>query len=226
MERIKVLLADDHGLFREGIAGLLSSRDEFEVVGQAENGEQAVQKAGELQPDVVLMDVWMPEVTGLEATRRIKEALPDTRIIILTIDEEDETLFEAIKSGAHGYLLKKIEPNNLFEMIRGVFRGDAPISRATAAKILNEFARQPEPKAEPASESPDAPLTPREHEVLELLTRGDTNKEIASGLFISENTVKNHLRSILEKLHLANRVQAAVFALQKGLVPPPSENDA
>jgi DNA-binding NarL/FixJ family response regulator len=159
----------------------------------------------------------MPGCDGLEATRRIKEALPYVKIVILTVSEEDQNLFSAIQSGAQGYLLKKIEPGELFEMLRGVVKGEAPISRATGAKILNEFARQVKRGRE---EDKGEKLSPREREVLELLTKGSTNKEIAAALGISDNTVKNHLRNILDKLHLQNRVQAAAFALQKALSPP------
>jgi DNA-binding NarL/FixJ family response regulator len=217
---MKILLADDHALFRSGIASLLSQQDDFEVVGEAQNGAEAFEKAKELMPDIILMDVYMPGGDGLEATRRIKEALPYVPIIILTVSEEDQALFEAIKSGAQGYLLKKIEPRELFEMIRGVSRGDAPISRATAAKILGEFARHGEQASLEQSAHPEDKLTRREREVLELLTGGVTNKEIANTLCISENTVKNHLRNILDKLHLENRVQAVAFALREGLISP------
>lgn len=186
----------------------------FKVVGEAQNGIEAVKKAEALKPDLVLMDIYMPGGDGLEATRRLKHVLPSVKVVILTISEEDRILFEAIKSGAHGYLLKKMEPRDLFEMIRGVFRGEAPISRATAAKILDEFAKQRERGQE---EKVEEKLSPRELEVLALLTKGRTNKEIANHLEITENTVKNHLKSILEKLHLENRVQAAAFAMEKGL---------
>jgi len=217
MDVLKVLLADDHALFRSGVAGLLQRRDDFDVVGEAQDGEEAIAKAEELMPDVILMDIYMPRCDGLQATRRIKEILPHTKIVILTVSEEDHTLFEAIKSGAHGYLLKNIEPHDLFDMLRGVSQGEAPISRATAAKILDELAKRGQEA--PASSQLKDRLTQREREVLTFLTRGATNKEIASSLCISENTVKNHLRNILEKLHLENRVQAAAFALREGLTP-------
>lgn len=217
MEAIRVLLVDDHALFRKGLASMLRDQPDFEVVAEAQDGEEALAKAKELMPDVILMDIYMPGGTGLEATQRIKEALPYVRIVILTVSEEDQNLFSAIKSGAQGYLSKKIEPHELFEMLRGVVKGEAPISRVTAAKILDEFARQGKHRR---PEQPVEHLSPREQQVLELLTKGSTNKEIAAALGISDNTVKNHLRNILDKLHLENRVQAAAFALQKGLNPP------
>lgn len=217
MEAIRLLLADDHALFRKGLATMLRDQPDFEVVAEAEDGQEALAKAKELMPDVILMDIYMPGCDGLEATRCIKETLPYVKIVILTVSEEEQNLFSAIKSGAQGYLLKKIEPGELFEMLRGVVKGEAPVSRVTAAKILNEFARQIKQGRE---KDPKEQLSPREREVLELLTKGSTNKEIAAALGISDNTVKNHLRNILEKLHLQNRVQAAAFALQKSLIPP------
>ncbi|MBI3076715.1 MAG: response regulator transcription factor [Deltaproteobacteria bacterium] len=216
MEPIRILLVDDHPLFRHGVAALLEQQPDMEVVGEAGDGQEAIERAAELMPDVILMDVYMPRCDGLEATRRIKEAMPYVKIVILTVSEEDHNLFEAIKAGAQGYLLKRIKPAELFEMLRGVSRGEAPISRATATKILHEFARQAH--AGPEGGSQESELTRRERDVLELLTGGATNKEIASALFISENTVRNHLRNILEKLHLQNRVQAATYALRQGLV--------
>lgn len=215
MKPIRVLLVDDHSLFRKGLASLLSREKGFAVVGEGQNGVEAFQKAKDLKPDLVLMDIYMPGGDGLEATRRITEALPSTKLVILTVSEEDKNLFEAIKCGAHGYLLKKVEIEQLFEMLRGIFRGEAPISRTTAAKILNEFAKQ---ARRSQAEIDEERLSPREQEVLQLLTQGLTNKEIANKLGIAENTVKNHLKNILGKLHLANRVQAATLALQKGLI--------
>ena len=177
---------------------------------------RALEKSKELMPDVILMDVYMQEMGGLEATRQIKEVLPYVKIVMLTVSEEDQDLFEAIKAGAHGYLLKKIEPERLFQNLRGVIQGVAPISRTAATKLLDEFARLARSGSEEAHRQEK--LSPREREVLELLTQGATNKEIAASLGISENTVKNHLKNILEKLHLQNRVQAATYALREGLI--------
>jgi DNA-binding NarL/FixJ family response regulator len=212
---MRLLLVDDHTLFRKGLGSLLAHEKGFTVVGEARDGAEAVRKAQELQPDLVLMDIHMPGTGGLEATREITAALPSTRVVILTVSEEDKDLFAAIKGGAHGYLLKSIEPEKLFALLRGVFRGEAPMSASTAAKVLKEFAARAAGQPEPAV---GEDLTAREREVLELLVSGRTNKEIANALGIAENTVKNHLKSILAKLHLQNRVQAATLALQRGLV--------
>lgn len=217
MDTIRVLLVDDHTLFRKGLARLLEKEKAFRVVGEAGNGAEAVEKAQALTPDLVLMDIHMPGTDGLQATRAITTALPDTRVVILTISEEDKDLFEAIKSGAHGYLLKTVEPETLYALLKGVFRGEAPLSRATAAKILKQFADR---ARKPRETAPGDDLTAREREVLELLVSGRTNKEIGATLTIAENTVKNHLKSILAKLHLHNRVQAAALAIQQGLVVP------
>ncbi len=214
METIRLLVVDDHALFRRALANLLGNEPGFEVVGEAGDGAEAVSKAQALRPDLILMDIHMPGTDGLQATRHIVSALPATRVVILTVSEEDRDLFEAIKSGAHGYLLKTVEPEGLCALLRGVFRGEAPVSRTTAAKILKQFAR-PEASAPAAAGRED--LTGREKEVLAHVAAGLTNKEIGSKLAIAENTVKNHLKSILSKLHLDNRVQAAAVAIQRGL---------
>jgi len=216
MEPIKLLLVDDHALFRKGVASALASHTDIEVVGEASNGEEALNKARDLMPDVILMDISMPGCDGLEATRRIKAEIPYVKIIILTVAEQDESLFEAIKSGAHGYLLKTIEPRPLLEALRGVFKGEAPISRLTASKILREFARRSQRSA-PQEAPPLGKLSPRETEILELLTKGATNKEIAATLCISIHTVKNHLQNIMDKLHIQNRAQAVAYAFEAGL---------
>jgi len=220
MSTIRVLIADDHALFRRGVASLLAVESDFEVVGEAADGRQALEMARELMPDVILMDISMPVMDGLAATRQIKAEIPYVWIVILTASDGDRNLFEAVKSGAQGYLLKNIEPQALYGTLRGVVRGEAPVSRVMAGRLLDEFARQAR-QAAPAA--PAAELTGREREVLELVSRGRSNKEIAVALAIAENTVKNHLKNILEKLHLKNRVQAATFALREGLVPRPPE---
>ncbi len=218
MTAIRILLADDHSLFRRGVAGALADQADIEVVGEAADGLQAIAKTRELAPDVILMDIGMPGMNGLEATRSIKAEFPEIKIVILTIAEEDQNLFEAIKGGAQGYLLKDVEPQVLAEMVRGAFRGEAPIARTTASKILTEFARQA--RAADAGTPSTAGLTARETEVLGLVAGGATNKDIAAALGISPSTAKNHLQNILTKLHLENRVQVAAYALRKGLAPP------
>src|SRR4029453_529095 len=214
MKTIRLLLADDHHLFRKGLASLLEKESGFEVVAEAEDGAEAIRKAQAVKPDLVLMDIHMPGVNGLEATPQITSTVPATRVVIVTISEEDKDLFEAIKCGAHGYLSKKVEPEKLRELLVGVFRGEGALSGATAARILKEFAARASKHSET---TPVDDLTEREKEVLQLLAAGLTNKEIGSRLAIAENTVKNHLKSILGKLHLQNRVQAAALAIQQGL---------
>ena len=220
MKATRVLVVDDHALFRKGVAGLLRDAEGFIVVGEARDGREAVAKAQALKPDVVLMDVYMPGMDGLEAARRIGQAVPSVRIVMLTISEEDQNLFEALKAGAHGYLLKSVEPEELFRTLRGIVRGDAFLTPSMATKLVEEFTRRTGAEAG----APAGGMSPREWEVLELLTRGAVNKEIAAALRISENTVKNHLKSIMEKLHAENRVQVVAYALRKGLVrrSPPS----
>ena len=220
MEPIRVLLVDDHTLFRKGLASLIEPLEDMAVVGEASDGQEALDKARKLMPDLVLMDIHMPGWHGLKATQLIKEEMPYVKIIMLTVSDEDENIFEAIKQGAAGYLLKDIKPEKLFKLIRGVYKGEAPVSRLAAAKILDEFARLAQ-ETIPAPSSGES-LTRREREVLQLVAQGCTNKEIASQLFIAESTVKNHLRNILAKLHLQNRVQAVTYALREGLIDNPS----
>jgi two-component system NarL family response regulator len=215
MEPIRVLLVDDHQLFRRGVASLLSGREDIEVVGEASNGAEAVERARELMPDVILMDIKMPELDGLAATKQLKAEMPYVRIMMLTVSETDEDLFEAIKAGASGYLLKNVDPDYLVACVQQVQRGEVPIAPTMAAKILRELTAP--------AESTIQALTGRERQVLELLPGGLANKEIAFQLKISENTVKNHLRNILEKLHLQNRVQAALYAVRMGLADRPTQ---
>ena len=211
---VRVLIADDHPLFRDGIASLLSARD-YVVVGQAGNGAQAVKLVEELHPDLVLMDIRMPGVNGLAATRLIQAAYPETKIVILTVSEEDDDLFEAIKSGAAGYIQKSLDSVQFFALLDGVLRGEAGLTPILAGKILRDYARRQRPSAQPVPEE----VTPREFEVLELVAQGATNAEIAMRLAVSENTVKFHMKNILQKLHASNRAEVVAYALRSGLIP-------
>ncbi len=212
---LRVLLVDDHILFRKGLASLLSSQPEFVVIGEAGDGLEGLEKTKSLKPDLVLMDVTMPRCTGPEATRLITREMPDMQIVMLSVSDDDQDLFAAIRAGAIGYLLKSIKPDELFARLRGVALGEAPINRLMAARILREFAHSP---AQPESRPVNWPheITGREREVLQCVAKGMSNREIGEALNITENTVKNHVRSILDKLHLANRAQMAAYAVQTG----------
>lgn len=216
METLRVLLADDHVLFRKGIASLLSARQDITVVGEASDGIEAVSMARETLPDVILMDINMPNRDGLETVKVIKREMPHIQVVMLTVSDNDDDLFTAIKNGARGYLLKNLEPQQLYKMLDGLRQGEAAISGVMASKILQEF-RQPEQSHRDQTEAVDE-LTSREIEVLDQVVTGATNKEIADTLHITENTVKIHLRNILEKLQVQNRIQAAVRAVREGLV--------
>jgi len=217
---MRILIADDHTLFRDSLRSLLTSRG-FEVIGEAGDGREAVDLTRSLQPDIVLMDLSMPGLDGLAATRLISAEMSQVKVVVLTGSDEDAQLFEAIKSGAQGYLLKNIESKELFALLEGVGRGEPALTPLLAAKLLQEFARPPRPAVEP--HDPDA-LTDREQEVLELLVGGVTsNRRLALKLGVSENTVKFHVRNILDKLHLNNRAQVVGFALRHGIVAPANE---
>lgn len=215
---LRILLVDDHVLFRKGVAALLETRPDIEIVGEAKDGLEAIEAARENIPDVILMDIHMPKCDGLEATRRIKREMPHVKIVMLTVSDEEQHLFEAIKSGAQGYLLKNLEPYQLYDLLESISRGEAPLSGAIATKILKEFTRPSQDSTQQQQAEIIEELTPREAEVLQLVSEGKTNKEIAAILFLSENTVKIHLRNILDKLHLQNRIQVAVYAVRQGLV--------
>lgn len=223
MKKIRVLLADDHHLFRDGLARILNSQPNFEVVGEAVNGLEAAAQAGKLKPDLILMDVGMPDCDGLEATQRIKKDMPEMTIVMLTVSDESDTLFEAIRNGAQGYLLKSIYCDEMLPLLAGAVQGEAAITPSLAGRMLEEFRRI---DRQNSADREDAlpTLTVREKEVLALVASGASNKETAEQLNLSIHTVKTHIRKILEKLHLTNRYQAASFAQQKGLIPRPPQN--
>ena len=220
-EPIRVLIADDHALFRRGLEMVLEEEDDIDLVGQASDGTEAIAVAGEALPDVVLMDIRMPKITGIEACRATKEVAPSAKIVMLTISDEEEDLFEAIRAGASGYLLKDIPLDEVAEAVRAVHGGQSLINPSMAGKLLSEFATLAKRDAEEEErvQHVAAPkLTDREMEVLKLVARGMNNRDIAKELFISENTVKNHVRNILEKLQIHSRMEAVMIAVRQKLI--------
>ncbi len=213
MQPAKVLIVDDHALFRQGVRSTVGAEEDFEVVGEAEDGMEALAKARELKPDLILMDINIPHCSGLEAVSAIKRELPGVRIIMLTVHDEDENLFEALKRGAGGFLSKNVRAKVLLDSLRGVMRGETAISGPMTEKILKEFVRLKEIEVGKVASQ----LTPREKEVLQKISEGLNNKEIGLCLCISENTVKAHVTNILRKLHLRTRAQAAAYAQRLGL---------
>ena len=218
-EPIRTMIVDDHALFRRGLEMVLDEEPDIELVGQASDGTEAVEKAAESLPDVVLMDIRMPRSSGIEACRAMKEAAPSAKIVILTISDEEEDLFEAIRAGASGYLLKDIPLDEVADTVRAVHGGQSLINPSMAGKLLTEFAtlarRDDEERAQ---ELPAPRLTEREMQVLKLVARGMNNRDIAKELFISENTVKNHVRNILEKLQIHSRMEAVMVAVREKLI--------
>lgn len=217
-EKIRVLVADDHEMIRQAVVMMLGQEPDIEVVGEAGDGAEAVRIASETTPDVVLMDVRMPRRSGIEATMQIKEISPTTHIVMLTVSDEEADLYDAVKAGASGYLLKHTPVEEIAEAVRNVMGGQSQISPSMATKLLSEFQTmvKKEDRPSPASTSPR--LTEREMEVLKHVAKGLNNRDIAKQLFISENTVKNHIRNILEKLHLHSRMQAVVYAVREGML--------
>lgn len=216
MKQIRVLIADDHSLIRIGLTTLLSDHPEMLIVGQAENGQQVVEIACTVHPDIILMDVKMPLLTGIEATRIIHQEKPQIKIIILTVSENDQDLCEAIRAGASGYLLKNLSSDRLYQTILNVHFGEVAIPEKMMSSMFHSFL-----PTEPQQSAYDR-LTSREIEILRMVVDGASNKSISEALCISEHTVKIHLSTILEKLHVENRVQAAVFAVRQGLTDCPT----
>jgi DNA-binding NarL/FixJ family response regulator len=218
-EPIRTMIVDDHALFRRGLEMVLDEEPDIELVGQASDGAEAVEKAAESLPDVVLMDIRMPRSSGIEACRAMKEAAPSAKIVILTISDEEEDLFEAIRAGASGYLLKDIPLDEVADTVRAVHGGQSLINPSMAGKLLTEFATLAKrDDEERAQELPAPRLTEREMQVLKLVARGMNNRDIAKELFISENTVKNHVRNILEKLQIHSRMEAVMVAVREKLI--------
>lgn len=211
-ETIRILVTDDHPVVRRGLCGLIRTEPGMEVVGEAADGVEAVSQARLLQPDVILLDMVMPNMNGVEAIREIKTENPDARILVLTSFAEDEHVFPAMKAGALGYLLKDSSPQELLRAIRDVYRGESSLHPTVAHKLIRELYQSPDLSLT------DPPLTERELGVLRLVAQGKTNQQVAKKLFIGERTVGNHVSTILRKLHLANRTQAALYALRKGLI--------
>jgi two-component system nitrate/nitrite response regulator NarL len=220
---IRILLVDDQPLFRRAIATLIGEQPDMVVVGEAENGLDGVEQARALDPDLVVLDVEMPVMDGVEAVGLIREHLPRTKVVMLTVSDSEDFLFDAIRNGAHGYLLKDLRPEQLYDMLRAVMRDETPLSPAIAGRLLEEF-RGHSAVRTPRPEQPEGPaLTRREVEILQLVADGLSNKEIGTELSITEGTVKNHVHNALEKLHLENRIQAAAYVVRQGMGHRPSE---
>jgi DNA-binding NarL/FixJ family response regulator len=216
-ESLRVVICDDHALFRRGLEMVLENEPDIEVVGEATDGIQAVEKAQELMPDVILMDVRMPKRSGIEATQQIKELLPHVKILVLTISDDEADLYDSIKAGAAGYLLKEISTDEVADAIRSVWAGHSRISPAMASKLLTEFQAMTK-RADDRQQIAPPRLTDRELEVLRLVAKGLNNRDIAKNLYISENTVKNHIRNILEKLQLHSRMEAVIYAVREKIL--------
>jgi NarL family two-component system response regulator LiaR len=210
-EKIRVMIVDDHPVVRRGIQSLLAEEEDIQAVGEAVNGKDALEKVKSLKPDVILMDLVMPEMNGIEAIEKITASQPDARILVMTSFAADDKVFPSIKAGALGYLLKDSDPEDLIRMIRQVYRGELSIHPTIARKVIQELNR---PAKEPLTPSP---ITEREEEILQLLAQGLDNKEIAERLVVRDATVRTHVSNILRKLQLANRVQATLYALRTGL---------
>ena len=222
--RVRILLVDDQPLFRKALATLIDGQPDLSVVGEAENGLQAVEQARALQPDLVVLDVDMPVMNGVEAVRLIREQVPTAKVVMLTVSDSEDDLFDAVRHGAHGYLLKDLRPEQLYDMLRSVMRNETPLSPAIAGRVLAALRGWGTAggmggpiRSAPSAQSEGPALTRREIEILQLVADGLSNKEIGSRLNITEGTVKNHVHNALEKLHLENRIQAAAYVVRQGM---------
>jgi DNA-binding NarL/FixJ family response regulator len=216
--RTRVLIVDDDDLMRAGLRGVLASDDAIEVVGEASDGRDAVYRTRLLSPDVVLMDVRMPDLDGIAATRELLDAFPEVKVVILTTFEQDDYIFPALNAGASGFLLKRTRPEELVAAIHTIAAGDSLLSPSVTSRVIERMAGQPAPDA--SHDARLAELTPREREVLDLMARGLSNAEIAAALVIEESTVKTHVKRVIGKLAVRDRVQAVIFAYESGLAPP------
>ena len=215
---VRVLLVDDHELFRQGMANLLNQQPDIQIVGDAGDGLEAHHRAVALKPDLILLDINMPGVDGLEALQLIRADLPETTVVMLTVHDEDEKIFKAIRAGAQGYILKNTPSTEFLQMCRQALRGEAALSPRLAGRILTEFAREPGEGEDDPSDGEASPLTGREKDVLSCASEGLTDREIAKRLFLSVHTVKSHMRNILAKMHVGSRHAAADYAHRKGLM--------
>ncbi|MGG3195022.1 response regulator [Priestia aryabhattai] len=212
MQPFRILIVDDHAHAREGIRDILEEYEDFIIVGEGTNGQEAIELTGKLMPDIVLMDIGMPVMDGLEATKQIKLQFPYVKIVVITVSDDITDLFDALKKGAQGYLLKNLQSEVWYDYLRAFALDEVPMSKEIAFQILKEFPQ------ETSITKPDTPLSARELEVLQLVAKGLPNRDISAQLFISEHTVKSHLKNILSKLHLENRVQLTSYAFQNGLM--------
>ncbi|MGB8268161.1 MAG: response regulator transcription factor [Priestia megaterium] len=212
MQPFRILIVDDHAHAREGIRDILEEYEDFIIVGEGTNGQEAIELTEKLMPDIVLMDIGMPVMDGLEATKQIKLRFPYVKIVVITVSDDITDLFDALKKGAQGYLLKNLQSEVWYSYLRAFALDEVPMSKEIAFQILKEFPQ------ETSIKKPDTPLSARELEVLQLVAKGLSNRDISAQLFISEHTVKSHLKNILSKLHLENRVQLTSYAFQNGLM--------
>lgn len=217
MSKIRVLIADDHRVVREGLAAILKSRTDMDVVGEATNGIEVIEKAKALKPDVVLMDVSMPQMNGVEATWAIRKLFPETGIVVLTMHDDDATIFDLLRAGVHGYLLKDADSSEIIKAIQSIYKGESMIHPSIARKILGEFSQR---ELEQVKKAPPRTynLSAREVDVLRRVAKGKTNKEIASDLQLSEKTIKNHVRNIFHKMGVYDRTEAAMKGVQEGII--------